>query len=284
MKVLAHLYKFRQGWQSENIARFILSHFSFIAQPSTIADDVGNDFFCTLFKKEGQNNKQYLVPKNTFAIQIKSSAANLDLSKKAAFLEQMEVPFFIGVVNRKKLSLKIYSGRALHLLFTMKGVPNKMIVQLKSKICEKKYYKIDDEKKKNYTVIFPLLAEIDGMDLDRTINKAYFLLTAECSLIYQNIASRKMNEFILRFEPDDLRIFAGPGSAKQFRHNFFYRLAEVFYNFEWIMQSQPNEFSVDEFSAFAECWERTYKYASASDKKLVDNIYERCKKSIERNT
>jgi hypothetical protein len=30
--------KFRKGWQSEHIAKFILSQFSFVAEPSTVAD------------------------------------------------------------------------------------------------------------------------------------------------------------------------------------------------------------------------------------------------------
>lgn len=277
---MAHLYKFRQGWQSENLTKFLLSHLSFIAQPSTIADDVGNDFYCTLFKKEGSKKCQYLIPKNSFAIQIKSSKVNINLSKKARFLEQMELPFFIGVVDRKKLTLKIFSGRALHLLFTMKGVPNKLIVQLTPPIQDGTYYEIDDEQEGHYTLKFPLLAELDGNDLDRSVSQVYSILVVECSLIHQNIASRRMSEFILRFGPDDLRIFAGQGSAKQFRHNFFSRMAEVFYNLEWILQNQSAEFLREEFSMFSEAWEKTRPYASKDDRERVDNIYKRLVKAV----
>src|SRR5271154_5695100 len=108
---MAHLYSFRQGWQSETLARFLLSHFSFIAQPSTIADDVGGDFYCTLFRREAAGTNQRLIPNSSFLIQIKSADDEIDLSNKADFLEQLELPFFVGVADREELKLRIYSGR-----------------------------------------------------------------------------------------------------------------------------------------------------------------------------
>ena len=47
---MPHLASFRKGWESENLARFILYKFCFIANPSTISDDVGIDFFAPFFK------------------------------------------------------------------------------------------------------------------------------------------------------------------------------------------------------------------------------------------
>ena len=72
---MAHLASFREGWKNENLARFILSKIAFITHPATISDDIGSDFFCTLFQTRAENGHDYLVPKNTFAIQIKRGSA-----------------------------------------------------------------------------------------------------------------------------------------------------------------------------------------------------------------
>jgi hypothetical protein len=41
---MSHLYSIRSGWEAERLAHYLLSRFSFVAQPTTIADDVGSDF------------------------------------------------------------------------------------------------------------------------------------------------------------------------------------------------------------------------------------------------
>lgn len=104
---MAHLYSFRQGWQSENIARFLLSKFSFISSPSTISDDIGSDFLCTLFKIE----KGKLHPSNSFAIQIKSksNSKKIGITKKISYLVDLEIPFFVGVIDRDNLKISIYA-------------------------------------------------------------------------------------------------------------------------------------------------------------------------------
>ena len=79
---MPHLGSFRKGWQSENLARFILYKFSFVAHPSTVADDVGSDFFCTLFEVHREGRHDYLLPKNSFAIQVKSSVGKIDVTDK----------------------------------------------------------------------------------------------------------------------------------------------------------------------------------------------------------
>lgn len=272
---MAHLYKFRQGWQSENLARFLLSEFAFISQPSTVADDVGSDFYCTLFKKEKTGSDHHLIPKNSFVIQIKSSDDEIDLSSKAGFLEQLELPFFVGVVNRQDLTLKIYSGRALHLLFTMRGIPNKLVAKPVSEIRDKHYFEILDDEQKHYRPFFPLIAEVSAQNIDKDSERVFPIMATECSMIHQNISSRRMGEFILVFGLDDSRIFAGPGSARQFRRNFCLRMAEVFYNFEWILKSIPGQFSKSEFTAYEKSWAQIRPHCSEADQSLVDNIHKR---------
>ncbi|MHB2027146.1 MAG: hypothetical protein ACYCPQ_11035 [Elusimicrobiota bacterium] len=272
---MAHLYKFRQGWQSETLARFLLSHFSFIAQPSTIADDVGSDFYCTLFRKEKVGKDQQLIPKNSFVIQIKSSATALDLSDKAEFLEQLELPFFIGVADRKKMKLRIFSGRGLQLLFTMKGIPKKLVIQPTPSIQNSAYYEIVNEAQGNYKLKFPMLVEIDVAHQDREMDHVYSILAKECALIHQNIASRRVSEFILTFGPGDTRIFAGQGSARQFRRNFALRLVEYFYNLEWISLNAPRKLSQDEVTRFSQAWTGIRDYLPRSERALVQAVLDR---------
>ena len=106
----AHLGSFRKGWQSENLARFILYKFSFVAHPATTADDVGSDFFCTLFQTLRENGKEYLLPRSSFAIQVKSNVNRINVSNQLEYLKSLEIPFFVGIVDREALKMTIYSG------------------------------------------------------------------------------------------------------------------------------------------------------------------------------
>ena len=71
---MSHQDSFRKGWQSEALAYYVISKFAFLDKPSTIGDDIGIDYHCTLFNKKQVRNKTNLIPtKYKFAIQIKSN-------------------------------------------------------------------------------------------------------------------------------------------------------------------------------------------------------------------
>ena len=127
---MAHLASFRHGWQSENLARFLLSKFAFISHPASISDDIGSDFFCTLFKTVREESRDYLVPKNSFAIQIKSDSSTFAVSNKIDYLDNLEVPFFVGVVDKADFSLSIYSGEAVPFFFSHHGRPEFLQIEL----------------------------------------------------------------------------------------------------------------------------------------------------------
>ena len=171
--------------------------------------------------------------------------------------------------------MKIYSGRALHLLFTEKGIPNKLVPKLTTQIKDRHYYDIIDDSKKQYRLLFPLIAEVSAKNIDKDSEKVYSIMANECSLIHQNISTRRMGESILFVGPNNAIIFAGPGSTILFRRNFCLRLAEVFYNLEWILRSSPQHFPSSEFYAYHESWEKIRTYCSNSDQALVDDIHRR---------
>ena len=93
---MGHLKNIRVGWENEHLATFLLSRISLVANPVTVGDDVGTDLFCTLFEIiAGQ-----LFPRNSFAIQVKSSKRRINVTGKIEYLRKLELPFFVGVVNQ----------------------------------------------------------------------------------------------------------------------------------------------------------------------------------------
>ena len=116
--VVAYLLTPRKGWENERLAEYLLSRFSFVAQPSSIADDLGSDFFCTIFKIIDASGRDSLIPRSSFAIQVKSSVAKVSVDNKIDYLLGLELPFFIGVVRQSPPEMSIYSAELLPVLFS----------------------------------------------------------------------------------------------------------------------------------------------------------------------
>ena len=225
-----HLVSFRKGWESENLARYILSKFSFIANPATVSDDIGSDFFCNLFQIIEEKGHEYLQPQNAFAIQIKSKSSynKIEISKKIKYLESLKTPFFIGVIDRDKLILTIYSGEYLPELFSFK-YPEKLEIALCEEIIDFNYYirRLDAD----FTIKFPKVVEIKADICKKDLKEIIETISNLCDRIQKNIASRNNNEFIF-YNSDGvneaLRIFAGKDSAKVFEEIFMKGLLKYF--------------------------------------------------------
>jgi len=189
-----HLASFRTGWQSENLARYILSNFSFIAQPSTVADDIGSDFFCTIFDKIPNGNQNYLVPKESFAIQIKSDKESFSVEGKTEYLQSLSIPFFVGVINKQKQELDVYSGEYLIPFF----VDNPTAAKIEISLCETA--DCNDfpysEESDVFAVKFPRLLTIgsnpDSPDFKGKVND----ISKACRIISSNITRRSNKEYI----------------------------------------------------------------------------------------
>lgn len=189
-----HLATFRNGWQSENLARYILSNFAFIAQPSTIADDIGSDFFCTIFETLSSGKKNYLLPKESFAIQIKSDAKEFSISNKKDYLQGLGIPFFVGVINRKKKELDLYSGEYLIPFFVDNPKAEKVKVRLSKTINFGLYSCL--QKSGEFTVNFPFVltfgSDRDSPDFMPNVEKT----RRACRIISKNISRRNNGEYI----------------------------------------------------------------------------------------
>lgn len=277
---MSHLGSFRKGWENENIARYILSRISFIANPSTVSDDIGSDYFCTLFRVEKDNKNKYLIPKNFFAIQIKSNKRSFDVSGKIQYLSNLEIPYFVGVVNQKNLNLIIYSGEYIPFLFTYR-TPEK----LKINLCErdkinKPFLKLVD---KAYVINFPKIDEIRA-DLDEeTLQINVKKLCEICSFIQTNIASRVNREYIFHeYLTQQVHIRAGKDSANTFRENFFKRLAENFFNLLWIFDNRVDQFRIEEFNIYENLLLRLEKFYGSIPEYIM-NPYKNLKEKINRS-
>ncbi len=250
---MSHLLKFRKGWQSEHIAKFILSKFSFIAEPSTVADDLGTDFFCTLFNIQAG---EYLVPQNSFAIQIKSNRKNIPITKKASYIQGLEIPFFVGVVNRKKLTLRIYSGESIpHFFSTYTDLVTTHHHRAVIKLLEDNDYtnrghnfiSYDSAKQECY-LEFPKIVELNA-DYDykadaQKLNELFYV----CSLIQFNLSSKMTHSYFYYLHGHKgVNIYAGKDSAQKYRDNYIRRLAEVFLKLDWLYDNKKAEFDYDEF-------------------------------------
>ncbi|MDP8211760.1 MAG: hypothetical protein P9X22_00530 [Candidatus Zapsychrus exili] len=274
---MAHLTYIRKGWENENLARYILSRFSFVAQPTSIGDDIGIDFFCTLIERK---NQKYILPKNSFAIQIKSNADKIDITDKIQHLESLELPFFIGVVEQKNLKLTIYSGEYIPIFFSYKGIPNKLQIELyNNAIIPNTEYFIQNGNRQ-FTLKFPKLIEITASFETEELDKTLELLYSLCSITQNNISSRKMGEYIFQIPryPSNIVIFAGSGSEKVFRGNFLKRLGEVFSNLNWLHAN--SRFNVEEFECYKKIYEAVENFSTNEMPNFVKQPYESLKKKI----
>ena len=248
---------FKRGWDREKLAEYILSRFSFVAKPSTVSDDLGTDLFCTLFRLEEKKGIEYPLPLSSFAIQIKSNADPFDFSANISYLQNLEIPFFLGVVSESTKELSIFSGENLPKFFPHIGPLSKLKIKPLERSLMNVPYDPMEGGKNDYIVMFPKLITIgidstNKKDLEKTVE----VLRELCSLIHKNIATVKMKEYIFEeYDKNSYSILAGPGSVQQYRGNFMRRLTENFYNLEWLSyrcNGKKKEELIKEFKIYEE--------------------------------
>lgn len=278
---MAHLGSFRKGWENEHLATYLLSRIAFTANPITVADDIGSDFLCTLFEPREIDNRQQLFPLRSFALQVKSNRKPVQADNKIEYLNRLELPFFLGVIHRSDLSLSIFSGEFLPMMFSHFGppqqlalypVPEKMIsvgkpYERKGNLCEVK---------------LPFVVKLAATDKQKDCDANRKILDRLCIRMHSNISTRTGKEYIFRLGGDrGFQILAGSGSAETFRHNFYLRLAEVFYNLEWLLDHAPIRFNWDEYDLYAELYSKLNDQVSDLPSILVA-IFNRMHWKVER--
>jgi hypothetical protein len=245
------LASFRHGWENENLARYLLSRFCFVAHPASVSDDLGSDFYCTTFERQKNGGKEYLVPKNSFAVQIKSNRQKIDVSDKVPYLRDLEIPFFVGVCDSKCSRLDIYSGEYIPILFSQRGDPACLQIDLCERDGGSYFGRTGDATSDTWVIRFPRVATLTPDADHDQLRQVTETMIELCSVIHLNISSRKTSEYSFIEVPErSLRTFAGPASVKVFRENFLKRLAEVFYNLLWLHRNMSACFYEAEFRVY----------------------------------
>lgn len=254
------------GWENEQLAHYLLSRFSFVAHPATIGDDIGSDFYCTIFDLIDSEPPQ-LEPRIAFAIQIKSNAKRIDASNKIAYFGQLEVPFFVGVVEQATNSLKIYSAECLPMMFANYGYPSSLSLQL---VDEPNRYQSPntyleahgESPEAGYWDTLPAgrklvlkcfhVCTFNTAESRGEIRPNVQKLLAVCRRATMNIGSRRVEEHLYEWPNEGITVYGGSGSVKHFRDNALKRIAEAFVNFAWILDNNPSQFNLDEFKVYIE--------------------------------
>lgn len=251
---MPHLRAPHIGWENERLASYLLSRFSFVAQPVSVGDDVGSDFFCTLFEiAQLASGHDALRPLSSFAIQVKSSSTkSISMNGKRDYLRNLEVPFFIGVVHQSPPSMIVYSAEFLPYVLELFGSGEKLSLRLvdKSRVDATRPYNDLRSKKRGVELLCPAVATLSARDDRVTLEPTVEKLHRICVRANHNIAARVSNEHIYDMDGKQFQILAGPGSALHFRMNFLKRLGEVFYNLKWSLQGDPTERWLAEFRVF----------------------------------
>lgn len=259
------LYRPHLGWENEQLAHYLLSRFSFVAHPATIGDDFGSDFYCTIFDILDTDPQPKIEPQISFAIQVKSKGDTIEADNKVKYFDQLEIPFFIGVVDQTANSLSAYSAECLPMMFANYGIPERLSLRLineehrynsperyaeaRGETPEVGYWATESGKRKLVLNCFHVCTfrTSEGRE---NIRPNVEKLLATCRRATANIGSRRVDEHLYDWPNEGITVHAGSGSAKHFRDNMLKRLAEAFANFRWILNSDPSMFNLDEFRIY----------------------------------
>ena len=218
---------FRIGWENEHLAAAILSKFCFISAPVKIGDDIGTDFFCTLFEQQGED----LIPKNSFMIQIKTSKRNLgkNIEKTWELISNTQIPYVLGFINRQDKSLIIYSGESLCHLAALSPADKKRRIILR----EDEFKSHLKETKKTVGANFHKVLEIKiDQDYKNIVGLDEFKKILERD--QKNISRIRNSSTIFELPNGKEVIYFGPESAKHHLANFIEAAKETLVNLEKI--------------------------------------------------
>jgi hypothetical protein len=278
---LAHLYKLRVGWEGERLAHYLLSRFSFVAQPTTVADDLGSDFFCTIFDIV-DSRPPTVEPRGSFAIQVKSAHDPIDAHNKVGYLQHLEIPFFIGVVSQSPAQMDVYTAERLPVLFARFGIPEKLwLCPVAREDYDPKNYCHGENAASGVRLDCPYVSTFAATEDRDSLQSKVDQLNAICRRASSNIATRRTEEHIYDMGEGQLNIVAGCGSVQHFRNNFCKRLAEVFYNLEWLFKNQRDEFNIDEFKVYESLYQSLGKLPLAPALSAVSHVYKQLKDSLD---
>ncbi|MFH1764911.1 MAG: hypothetical protein ABIF09_12035 [Gemmatimonadota bacterium] len=242
------LSTFHVGWENEHLARFLLSRLAFVASPVFVGDDVGTDLFCTLFERRERNGKVVLAPLNSIAIQIKSSKGSIDVTSKLEYFDRLEIPYYLGFVNRETVTLDLYSARYLPAMLSYRARPKRLELVPTERFIRDYRPGTDED---GYKLLCHKVITLGAPDDENATAAALEALTTDAAHGLSAIASRLNKEYVFDFPDGTMEFMPGPGSKETFRESFFTRLAEALSNLSWLIETgqEPSIGEVDAYLA-----------------------------------
>ena len=164
-------------------------------------------------------------------------------------MNSLEVPFFVGVVDQSNFRLSIYSGEYLPILLAQFPVKSLRLSLEDGPVVYPEYCSSDDLD--GYTLKMPFVTDLDSQDTGQSLLEKGELLRQLTLRMQENISSRATHEYVFKLDQVGAAIvLAGPGSVETFRINFQLRLAEVFYNLDWLYRNSKGQFDLEEYKIF----------------------------------
>ena len=248
---MAHLHGPRVGWEGERLAHYLLSRFSFVAQPTTIADDVGSDFYCTIFEiLDGP--PPMVEPRTSFAIQIKTNHHKIAAHNKVPYLRDLEIPFFLGTVDQNEGTLKVFSADGFPMMTAVYGYPDKLWLKPVERYDPSRYPWSGRSAKDGVTLECERVCTFTVVETRNDLRLKVDVLLKRCRRTVRNIGARRVEEHFYQLDDDGTKssLVAGCGSVNYFRDNMYKRLSEAFYNFWYMLAYSTGQFDPAEFAMY----------------------------------
>lgn len=237
----------RKGWENEHLATFLLSRVAFVASPLTVGDDIGTDLFCTLFETAAHNGQPVLLPRSSIAVQIKSSRKPIDIVPQLEYIARLEMPYYLGVVDQQALTLELFSARFLPALLSLKGRHSKLILAPVDEFI-RDFRPLDEHGV--FTLYCHKVTTLAASDDEAAVLKSADAIRADSRAALRAIASRVNEEYTFEITETEIEVYAGSDSERTFRHAFFKRLGEVYFNLSRLFDNRQPA-SDAEMDAFA---------------------------------
>ena len=132
---------------------------------------------------------------------------------------------------------------------------------------------IKDSDKHEFILKFPLVVDIDITYDYETNPQEIQELFDLCRLIQKNISYKNSNSYLYDLYGKDERVmFAGSGSAKTFRKNFFDRFSELIFNLDWISKNKPTNLIKNEIITIKQIYTLLEKQYKLPKNDMLENL------------
>jgi hypothetical protein len=145
----------------------------------------------------------------------------------------------------------LFSARFLPALLSLKGHHTELFLEPVDEF--RREYRLMDAKGV-YSLLCHKVATLSAHDDAAAVTKAAAAIRDDSGAALQAIASRLNYEYVFEIPGGDVEFYAGPDSARTFRHSFYKRLAEAYYNLAWLIDagSPAPDTEMDAFEAVAD--------------------------------